>query len=79
MGVQSFGYAAEHAEGVAFVAGRLKPADLLLGSLQNLRQFLLRKPDLLPENSDLQCHTSQASPARSKREAKEGSFNCSSR
>ncbi len=56
MGVQSFGYAAEHTEGMAFIAGRLKPADLLLGSLQKLRQFLLRKPGLLPENGDLQRH-----------------------
>ena len=56
MGVQCFGNAAEHAEGVAFVAGRLKPADLLLGGLQKLRQFLLRKPGLLPEKGDLQRH-----------------------
>ena len=54
--MQDFGNASQGTEGGALVAGRLQPADLLLGSLQKLRQILLGKPGLLPERGDLQRH-----------------------
>src|ERR1044071_611810 len=55
-GMQDVGDPAQGAEGMAFIAGGFNPADLLLGSLEELRQILLRKPRLLAECSDLQRH-----------------------
>ena len=54
--MQGLGHAAEHAEGVAFVAGRLKAADLLLGGLEKLRKVLLGKSSLLAQRGNLQRH-----------------------
>ena len=47
--VQRLGNSAQGAEGMPFVAGGLKPADLLLGGLEELRQVLLGKPGLLAQ------------------------------
>ena len=54
--MQNFGNAPQGTEGVALVAGRLKPADLLLGGLEELREVFLGKPGLLAEGGDLQRH-----------------------
>ena len=41
---------------MAFVAGRLEPADLLLRGLEELGEVFLGKPGLLAEGDDLQGH-----------------------
>jgi hypothetical protein len=53
-GVQGIGNAAQHTQGVAFVAGRLEPANLLLRGFEQFREVLLRKPGLLAEGGNLQ-------------------------
>ena len=45
--VQGAGNSAQHAKGMAFVARRLKPADLLLRGLEKLGEVLLREPGTL--------------------------------
>src|SRR3972149_6148866 len=50
------GDAAQGTERVAFVAGGLKPANLLLGGFEELREVLLGKPGLLADGGDLQRH-----------------------
>lgn len=45
-----------HTKGVAFVAGGLEAADLLLRGLEKPREVLLRKSGLLAERGDLQRH-----------------------
>lgn len=40
---------------MAVVFGGLQPADLLLGSLEELRDVLLGEARLLPQRDDLQC------------------------
>ena len=52
--VQGIGDAAQHAQGVAFITGRLQSADLLLGRLEDTRQFFLGKSGLLAKGGDLQ-------------------------
>ena len=41
---------------MAFVAGRLQAADLLLGGLEALGELLLGKPGLFAQGGDLQRH-----------------------
>ena len=54
--MQSFGDATQGTQRVAFVAGGLKPTDLLLGGLEKFRKILLGKPGLLAEGHYLQRH-----------------------
>src|SRR3990172_6775342 len=54
--MQDVGDAAQGTEGVTFVAGGLKPADLLLGGLEELREVLLGKPGLFAQGGNLQRH-----------------------
>src|SRR5574341_1545061 len=55
-GMKNPGYAPQGAEGVSFVGGRFKPADLLLRYLEEFREFLLGKSRLLAEGGDLERH-----------------------
>src|SRR5438105_3416815 len=52
--IKGMGDATKHAEGVAFVRGRLKTADVLLRSFEFAGQLLLREPGLFAESSKLQ-------------------------
>src|SRR3990172_8575034 len=54
--MQDVGDAAQGTERVAFVTGGLKPAALLLGGVEELREVLLGKPGLLAKGGDLQRH-----------------------
>ena len=46
-GMQGVGNAAQHAQGMALVAGGLQAADLLLGCFEQLGELLLGKAGLL--------------------------------
>ena len=53
-GMQGVGNAAQHAQGMALVAGGFQAADLLLGCFEQLGELLLGQPGLLAQRSDLQ-------------------------
>ena len=55
-GMQDLGNAAQHAERMAFIVGRFKATDLLLGSLEEFRQLFLGESSLLAQSGNLQRH-----------------------
>src|SRR6266540_3090669 len=54
--MQGLGNAAQHAERMAFIAGRLQAANLLLRGLKEFCQLFLGESGLLAKGSNLQCH-----------------------
>src|SRR6266702_2238124 len=54
--VQRLGNAPQHAERMAFIAGRLQAADLLLGGLKEFCQLFLGESCLLTKGGNLQRH-----------------------
>ena len=53
-GMQGVGNAAQHAQGMALVAGGFQAADLLLGCFEQLGELLLGKAGLLAQRGYLQ-------------------------
>jgi hypothetical protein len=76
--MQHIGDAAQHTQRMTFVAGRLQPADLLLGGLEPLGEVLLRKAGLLAQRGDLQRYV-PGFAGTFKSSANAGSLNCFSR